>query len=183
MRDSIPSENEDIREPELPVDSPKLRRLPPLLRQAWYGLNLAFRRKISHLGVTPDQFTVMRWLVENAEQGMTQRQIAQAMSSDPNTVASLLERMERSGWISRKRDPEDRRANRIRLKSKGFECYEAIRSEAIELQTQIMEALDNDEKETFLHCLDRIADACREAADSLPRGKAAGDNEALDVES
>ena len=33
----------------------------------------------------------MRWLVENAEQGMTQRQIAQAMSSDPNTVASLLE--------------------------------------------------------------------------------------------
>src|SRR5258706_62504 len=42
------------------IDAPERRRLPPLLRRAWYGLNQAFRPRIAHLGVTPDQFTEMR---------------------------------------------------------------------------------------------------------------------------
>src|SRR4029453_16663615 len=78
----------------LAIDSPERRRLPPLLRRAWYGLNQAFRRRIAHLGITPDQFTVMRILLENDESGITQRELTQFMSSDPNTVASLVERME-----------------------------------------------------------------------------------------
>src|SRR6266576_4873649 len=77
------------------VDSPERRRLPPLLRRAWYGLNRAFRRRLAHLGLTPDQFTVMRTLLEH--EGISQRQLTSLMSSDPNTVASLLERMEKAG--------------------------------------------------------------------------------------
>ena len=42
--------------------------------------------------VTPDQFTALRSLLEGEEAGMTQRDLTLAMSSDPNTVASLLER-------------------------------------------------------------------------------------------
>src|SRR6266542_1438971 len=83
----------------LPIDSPERRRLPLLLRRAWYGLNQAFRRRIAHLGVTPDQFTVMRTLLEN--EGITQRRLTELMSSDPNTVASLLERMEKAGLVDR----------------------------------------------------------------------------------
>jgi hypothetical protein len=47
----------------LPVDAPERRRLPILLRRAWYGLNQAFRRRIAKTGVTPDQFTAMRTLL------------------------------------------------------------------------------------------------------------------------
>src|SRR6266436_8729823 len=72
----------------LPIDAPERRRLPPLLRRAWYGLNQAFRRRITHLGITPDQFTVMRTLLEG--EGISQRRLTELMSSDPNTVASLL---------------------------------------------------------------------------------------------
>src|SRR6266568_4677889 len=100
-----------------PVDSPERRRLPPALRRAWYGLNQAFRRRIAHLGLTPDQFTVMRTLLEN--EGVTQRELTQIMSSDPNTVASLLERMERAGFVSRQKHEKDRRARRLRLKALG----------------------------------------------------------------
>src|SRR5437667_2877036 len=91
----------------LPIDSPGRRRLPPLLRRAWYGLNQAFRRRIAHLGVTPDQFTVMRTLLEN--EGITQRELTELMSSDPNTVASLLERMEKAGLVARQAHEKDRR--------------------------------------------------------------------------
>src|SRR6266516_3426936 len=101
----------------LPIDSPERRRLPLLLRRAWYGLNQAFRRRIAHLGVTPDQFTVMRTLLEN--NGVTQRELAELMSSDPNTVASLLERMEKAGLVERQAHEKDRRAHRLRLKGLG----------------------------------------------------------------
>src|SRR6058998_2926414 len=84
---------------ELPIDAPERRRLPLLLRRAWYSLNQAFRRRIAHLGITPDQFTVMRTLLEGDAQGMTQRQVTETMSSDPNTVASILQRMETAGLV------------------------------------------------------------------------------------
>src|SRR5437870_10543709 len=101
----------------LPIDSPGRRRLPILLRQAWYGLNQAFRRRIAHLGITPDQFTVMRTLLESG--GITQSGLTEQMSSDPNTVASLLERMEKSGLLERRQHEKDRRAHRLHLQPTG----------------------------------------------------------------
>src|SRR5213076_2085569 len=95
----------------LPIDAPGRRRLPILLRHAWYGLNQAFRRRIAHLGVTPDQFTVMRTLLEADARGLSQRELTHLISSDPNTIASLLERMEAAGLIERKRNEKDRRAH------------------------------------------------------------------------
>src|SRR6187399_2093001 len=86
---------------QLPLDAPERRRLPILLRRAWYGLNQAFRRRIAHTGVTPDQFTAMRTLVENDVVGLTQSELTKQMASDPNTIASLVERMEKSGLIER----------------------------------------------------------------------------------
>src|SRR5688572_19352236 len=107
------------RSPAPEIDSPARRRLPPLLRRAWYSLNQAFRRRIAHTEVTPDQFTVMRTLLECDPKGVTQRELTQLMSSDPNTVASLLERMESVGWIERKTHEQDKRAHRIRLLPAG----------------------------------------------------------------
>src|SRR5947199_1824978 len=104
---------ESTTRPKPEIDSPARRRLPLLLRRAWYGMNQAFRRRIAHLGVTPDQFTVMRTLLEGDARGINQRELTQLISSDPNTVASLLERMQAAGLIERKPHERDRRAYRI----------------------------------------------------------------------
>jgi len=151
----------------LPIDSPSRRRLPPLLRQAWYSLNQAFRRRIAHLGVTPDQFTVMRTLLEN--EGVTQRELTQLMSSDPNTVASLLERMERAGLLQRDAHEKDRRARRLRLKPLGKRKYEKARAVAVAMQEEVMGVLPTERRETFLQDLDALGQACRTAADSSGR--------------
>lgn len=147
--------------PELPIDSPERRRLPPLLRRAWYGLNQAFRRRIAHLGITPDQFTVLRTLLEN--EGVTQRQLTHLISSDPNTVASLLERMESGRLIERKTHEKDRRANRLSVQAAGKAKYTEARDIAIELQRQVLEVLPEGKREEFLQHLGLVADACREA--------------------
>ena len=145
-----------------PVDSPERRRLPPLLRRAWYGLNQAFRRGIAHLGLTPDQFTVMRTLLEH--EGISQRQLTSLMSSDPNTVASLLERMQKAGLIERQTHERDRRANRLRLKASGRAKYEKARTIAVALQSEVLDAVPAVRREQFLKDLDDLAQACQLAA-------------------
>src|SRR5437899_1599122 len=132
----------------LPIDAPERRRLPVLLRRAWYSLNQAFRRRILPLGLTPDQFTVLRTLLENP--GISQRKLAELMSSDPNTVAALVERMQKSGLVERQTHQKDRRANSLRLKSLGKRKYEAARQVAVKLQTEILRTLPQQAREPFL---------------------------------
>ncbi|MCI0535653.1 MAG: MarR family winged helix-turn-helix transcriptional regulator [Verrucomicrobiales bacterium] len=151
------------------IDSPTRRRLPPLLRRAWYGLNQAFRRRIAHTEVTPDQFTVMRTLLECDPKGATQRELTQLMSSDPNTVASLLERMELAGWVERKTHEQDKRAHRIRLRATGKRTYVQARKVAVALQEEVLSVLPEETRERFLEDLAAVADACRAAADSSPK--------------
>ena len=155
---------------DLPLDAPERRRLPPLLRKAWYGLNQAFRRRILHLRVTPDQFTVMRTLIEAEPNGLTQKEIAETISSDPNTIASLLERMEANGLVERAEDRTDRRARRIQLLPQGRKVYKQARSIAIELQTEVLASLPSDKRESVLESLTVLAEACSRAAETSVRG-------------
>lgn len=151
----------EIKDTEIPLDAPARRRLPILLRHAWYGLNQAFRRRIARMKLTPDQFTVIRTLLESEPEGLTQKGLADAISSDPNTIASLLERMESNGLIKRRPHEKDRRANRVELLPLAKNKYEAIRQEAIELQGQVLDKLPESDREKFLSNLEIIADACR----------------------
>ena len=154
---------------DLPIDSPERKRLPLLLRRAWYGLNQAFRREISHAGATPDQFTALRTLNEGDSAGLTQSELTRSMSSDPNTVASLLERMGKNGWIERKPHETDRRAKRILLLPAGEEKYNELRDSAIDLQGKILTTLPESQRDNFLQELAKVADACHGAAQEAGR--------------
>src|SRR2546421_6434211 len=157
----------DRRPVEAPIDAPERRRLPLLLRRAWYGLNQAFRRRITHLGLTPGQFTILRTLLEN--DGITQRELTELMSSDPNTVASLLERMEQAGLVERRAHEKDRRAKCLRLDPRGRRKYEAARALALAMQAEILASLPSEAREKFLKHLALVADACRDAAEQSPK--------------
>jgi len=153
----------------LPIDAPERRRLPPLLRRAWYGLNQAFRRRLAHLEITPDQFTVLRTLLEGDPAGMTQRELTHSMSSDPNTVASLLQRMEEAGLVVRKPHEKDKRAHRIYILEPGRRKYEAARQIAVALQTEVLSVMPQSKREEFLAFLTLVADACKTAAENSSR--------------
>lgn len=154
---------------KLPVDAPERRRLPILLRHAWYGLNQTFRRRIAHLGITPDQFTVMRTLREGPPEGLGQSELIRRMASDPNTIASLVLRMEKAGLIERRTHAQDRRANLLTLLPEGVARYEAAREVALALQTSILAGFTAAEREKFLTQLSAVADACQDALDQSPR--------------
>jgi MarR family transcriptional regulator, transcriptional regulator for hemolysin len=109
-------------------------------------------------------------LGEREQEGLSQRQLTELMSSDPNTVASLVDRMETNGLVQRRQHETDKRANRLRLRAKGKKTYAAAREIAITLQQEVLSALPAERRDAFLGELAQMAEACRNAAEeSLKR--------------
>jgi DNA-binding MarR family transcriptional regulator len=136
------------------------KRLPILLRRAWYGLNQTFRQRVAHLGITPDQYIILRWVSEGDPQGLTQRALTDLMASDPNTITSTLARMEKNGLISRNPHEHDKRANRVTIQPAGRKAFEKARKVAMALQEQVLAILPPNRREKFLDELEAIASAC-----------------------
>ncbi len=145
---------------EIPQTGP-VRRLPPLLRRAWYNLNQTFRRRIAHTGLTPDQYTILRLLSEGPPEGLTQRELCERMCSDPNTMASLLSRMEKCNLLERRTHEDDRRAHRVSVLPEGRQHFVELRTIALDLQESILDAVPLKRREQFLLDLERVADACQ----------------------
>ena len=144
---------------------PAPKRLPVLLRRAWYGLNQAFRQRIAHLGITPDQFSILRWLSEDDAAGITQRRLTDLMASDPNTITSTLSRMEKSGLLARRKHETDRRAHRVKLLPKGQRVFEKALKVAVEFQASVLAVLPPERRARLLDELGAIADACAAAVE------------------
>lgn len=150
----------------VPIDSPDRKRLPPLMRRCWYSLNQAFRRRLSPLKLTPDQFTVLRILIDSQNEGLAQCDISRMMSSDPNTIASLVERMEKLQLLHRSEKAGDKRVRLITITQHGHSIYEQARKIAIDLQLEILQSIPESRRESFLNDLDTIGNACRNALEN-----------------
>ena len=141
--------------------TPHRRRVAPLLRRTWYSLNQTFRRRIAHAGLTPDQFTALRWLSEGHAKGSTANELCELMTSDPNTMASLISRMEQTGLVTRRRHERDGRAQRIILTPKGRDTFGTVQHIALDLQKEVLEVLSEEERDKFLDQLETLSSKCR----------------------
>ena len=70
-------------------------------------------------GISPAQFDVLATL--QAGEGITQQDLARRLLVTKGNVCGLIDRMELAGWVERRADPDDRRANRLFLTEQGRE--------------------------------------------------------------
>jgi len=97
------------------------------------------------------------------------------MASDPNTITSLLRRMEAAAIVERQPHETDRRANRIKITAAGKKVYLKARQIAVDLQTEVLQPLTQVKRDEFFELLDAVANSCRQALGGSP---ATGDAEA-----
>lgn len=68
-------------------------------------------------GLHPGQVAVMKEL--SKKEGMSQKELADALHIKPPTVAVSIKRMEKSGFVTRKQDEFDQRMSRLYLTENG----------------------------------------------------------------
>jgi DNA-binding MarR family transcriptional regulator len=109
-------------------------------------------RALKPLGITRSQWWVLAFL--SRRDGMTQTALAADLDLTKVAIGGLLDRMEASGLVERRSDPNDGRARRVYLTKAGAKLVSTIREtvEQVELGilTQIPEKDLDHAAETLL---------------------------------
>src|SRR3954471_3933306 len=116
--------------PDPEVPGRRVGRLPVILRpeeltlKTWVQFARTFTRMARKLdqalethGLSVPQFDILATL--GFEEGITQQELAQRLLVTKGKICGMIDRMEASGWVERRPDPEDRRANRLFLTDPG----------------------------------------------------------------
>ncbi|MBW3540533.1 MAG: MarR family transcriptional regulator [Planctomycetes bacterium] len=89
-----------------------------------HALRRALDVELAREGITFRQWEVLAWLA--CEGGLSQSELAERMSIEAPTLAGILARMERDGWLDRESCPDDRRKKRIRVSHKAEAVWERM---------------------------------------------------------
>jgi MarR family transcriptional regulator, organic hydroperoxide resistance regulator len=152
---------------DLSQGAKKLRKLPVLLGpqerevRTWIQMmrtSTRIERRLEQMlerhGVSLPQFDVLATL--RAGEGITQQELAQHLLVTKGNVCALLDRMESGGWVERRTDPEDRRANRLYLTRRGKDVLAATMPEHQRFLKSAMAALRPAEVQSLYELLDRL---------------------------
>ena len=87
--------------------------IPWEIAETAHAIRRAFDRRAAPLGVTRAQWRVLAWL--DREPGLRQVELADHLDVEPITLCRIIDRLQESGLVERRRDLEDRRAWRLHL--------------------------------------------------------------------
>jgi DNA-binding MarR family transcriptional regulator len=106
--------------------------------------------------ITPGQLRLLRTL---DRMGRPRRlgELAEALDVAPRSVTSKVDQAADDGWVRRVPDPDDRRATLVELTDAGRERLDAVASSREAGVRARLDALDDDEQQTLLRLLRRVA--------------------------
>lgn len=114
----------------------------------------SFDEKLSHHGLTCAQFCVLVKLFEG--DGLTQTELADRLYIENPTLVRTLDRLEASGLVERRRNPNDRRAYHVYLLPKARELRDIIEKAGGEMNKKATEGLTSQEVNDVRRLLVRI---------------------------
>ena len=105
------------------------------LRRAYLTMHRQADAALSPFELTANQFVLLALLDER--DGVSQRDLVDRASSDPNTIRPMLKSLEEKGFIKREPDPDDGRAWVVGMTRKGMRTYTRVRGETEDIQKSL----------------------------------------------
>lgn len=136
-----------------------------------------FDGSLRSLGLGFAQINLLGYLAEKYIRGesCSQKQICrECCSTRPSSVTSLLQTLEREGYIVREAG-KDARVKQVRLTERGAGIAEQCQNFRLRVEEALSLGLSEEERKTVISCLSRMADNL----DALSRTIAPGDREGV----
>jgi len=87
------------------------------MARTFYRIHRRIMSTLAHHDVTMPQFDILATLRFSA--GVTQQELAERLLVTKGNVCGVLDRLEGLGWVERRPDQKDKRANRLHLTAAG----------------------------------------------------------------
>lgn len=120
----------------------------------------AYNPYFEPLGITYPQYLVLLVLWEKDQQPVND--IAKRLHLETNTVTPLLQRMEKAGFIVRKRGEKDTRQRIVSLTPKGIAMREQAKNIPDDLSKQVLQHVSMDELTNIIPSLDKLIEGLQQ---------------------
>jgi MarR family transcriptional regulator, organic hydroperoxide resistance regulator len=122
-----------------------------LLSRAAQSAQKHLRHLLEPYGITPAQYLIIEclWVAD----GLSPKLLGELLRFDSATLTGLIDRLERSGFVVREPNPEDRRAIRICLTEKGAGYKEELRALRIKANEEILKEFPEEKRSLFKNAL------------------------------
>lgn len=121
-----------------------------------HAMRRALSTELARENITLRQWEVLAWLVHSGE--LSQSELADCLGIEAPTLAGVIVRMERDGWIERYSCPNDRRKKRLR----ATEQAEAVWSRMVSCCHRVRETAIDGLPEADLAVLKRTCETIRQ---------------------
>jgi DNA-binding MarR family transcriptional regulator len=138
------------RMPNAPLD----RSVTHLLHRGGQCADEVFSFSIGNSDITPRQYAVLSVVAKN--EGVSQTDIVNATGIDRSTVASLVMRLVKRGWLQRRRTKDDARAYAVRLTAAGGKALKIGEGACAEVDEKVLAALSAKQHALFIKTLRTI---------------------------
>lgn len=129
---------------------------------------LAAGRLLKGLGLYPGQEFLLMHLWDTG--AVRQAELIKAMDLDPSTVTKMLQRLEQTGHVRRRPDPDDRRAVLVEATEKSCALRTEVRDAWSGLEEHTLAGLGTAERAELTRLLAKVEEnLCREAGDCPER--------------
>ncbi len=99
---------------------------------------------------------VIGFLSENAHKDVYQKDIEEHLSIRRSSVTSLLNQMEKAGYIERHSVDGDGRLKRVALTQKSLDIHGSIECALSKIEIKLREGMSEDDLDTLFRLLDKI---------------------------
>lgn len=133
-----------------------------LIRRAQQIAVSLFLDETRDAGATPIQFAVLQTLFDAP--GIDQATLASRVGIDTATIASLSDRLEAKGYITREACADDRRRKRLKITAAGQRLALAMHAGVKAAQKRILGPLSPAERKEFMRLLAKLVEGNNESS-------------------
>jgi DNA-binding MarR family transcriptional regulator len=135
------------------------RRSSPGLLLALLGQEAMRRLRAAHnaYSLKPRQFQLLGLLHDRGAMG--QRELGETMGVDPSILVTLLNPLEAHGFVSRERDPVDRRRHVVMITAAGQRHFDSATCAQREAEDALFAGLDDDQRQQLSAVLVALRDS------------------------
>jgi DNA-binding MarR family transcriptional regulator len=133
--------------------------LARVARMSGQGLS----RTLDAVGMSPHEFAILHRLAQGGS--AHGRELSRSLRLHPSNLVALLDQLEATGLLVRRRDPADRRRQLIKLTPTGEKRLADAERAVAEAERELLSPLSAEERRELHSYLERVADhACRPGA-------------------
>ena len=128
--------------------------LEVLLRQVCKVHTNKVNKVLDEVGLHIGQPMMLRSLYK--KDGVPQSILAKELAITPATASAMVKRLEKGGYLIRKRDAEDERVSNVYLTDKGRELSSSLKEVKDQMDELVFNGFSKEERKTMRDYLERI---------------------------